>query len=281
MVAIFLAVSVLFGASANFETGISPHGSTITCTDGVVATYTCINEAMGLDYDHTNGVLWQASQNGGWVYNVDPTTGAFSAMFDINLIFMSSELGSNGCYIDEADNYLYLSDFNGDVGVTFNDVIYCFDVDDPYMPTVIDTWDFGTTDGLLGITYRDPYFYCAFHTTTDLRAYTLAPGGTYTLEYSWAGLDYGGLWYDETWDVFYTHDALGTTVRILDGDDPSVVLDSFTPGCSEMTCAMTDDADPAYLWTSNRPSLLNCKIDDEYVPAILDQSTWGNIKTAF
>ncbi len=243
MVALILAVSVLLGVSADFETGISVCNNT-SGTDGIVASYGSMNEPMGLDFDHANDLLWQATQDGGWVYNVDPTDGTYSAMFDINLVYGTSELGSNGCHLDEADNYLYMGDFNGDAGVTYGDVIYCFDVDVPTNPTVIDTWDFGSTDGLLGITYKAPYFYCAFHTTTDLRAYTLHAGGSYTLEDTWPGLDYGGLWYDETWNVFYTHDALGTNVHILSGDDPSVILDSFTPGCGQLTCAMTDDSDP-------------------------------------
>lgn len=280
MVAIILAFSVLFGVSANFEADISARGIT-TGTDGIVESFPCMNEPMGLDYDHTNGLMWQASQDGGWVYNVNPSTGSYEAMFDINLIFGSIDLNSNGCYIDETTNYLYLSDFNGDVGVTFNDVIYCFDVDDPNNPVVVDTWDFGTTDGITGITYKAPYFYCSFISATELRTYTLTPGGTFTLEDSWPGVNYGGMWYDETWNVFYTHEAKGTVVYVLDGDDPSVQLDSFTPGCSQLTISMTDDSNPAYLWTTDRPSLLNIKIDDEYVPGALENSTWGNIKTVF
>ncbi|MCK4806731.1 MAG: hypothetical protein KAT09_03750 [Candidatus Aegiribacteria sp.] len=280
MIALTLAVSVLFGVSANFEADISTHCIT-TGTDGIVESFTSMNQPMGLDYDHTNGWLWQATQDGGWVYTVDPTNGSYIARFDINLIFGTIELASNGCHLDETNNYLYLADFNGDGGTTFYDVIYCFDVDNPDNPAVIDTWDLGAADGLLGITYKAPYFYCAFYTPTELRAYTLSPGGAFTLENTWPGLDYGGLWYDETWNVFYTHDALGTDVRILDGDDPSTVLDSFNPGCGQLTCAMTDDSNPAYLWTADRPALLNCKIDDEYTPGALENSTWGNIKTVF
>lgn len=280
MVALALAVSVLFGVTADLATDVITRND-ITGIDGIVASYPCMDQPMGLDYDHTNGFLWQASQNAGWVYTVNPTDGSYQERFDINSLFGSTELMSNGCYIDETENYLYLSDFNGDVGVTFYDAIYCLDVDDLYAPIVIDAWDFGTTDGIAGLSYKAPYFYCTFLLATELRAFTLSPGGTFTLENSWSGVNYGGMWYDENWNVFYTHEAKGTIVYVLDGDDPSSVLDSFDPGCSEMTISMTDDSDPAILWTTDRPSLLNIKIDDEYIPEALENSTWGNIKTVF
>lgn len=279
MIALTLAVSVLFGVSPDFSPDMTTLGD-ITGMDGIVEAFPCMNEPMGLDYDHVNDLLWQATQDGGWVYNVDPVTGAYSAMFDINLLFGTSELGSNGCYMDDTNNYLYLSDFNGDAGTTFGDIIYCFDVDDPYFPTIIDYWDFTTFDGLLGISYKAPYWYCSFYLVSELRTFTLNPGGTFVLEDTWAGVAYGGIWYDDLWNVFYTHDGLGTEVHVLDGDDPSLVLDSFSPGC-ELTCAMCDDSDPAYLWTADRPALMNYKIDDEYVPVAFEQSTWGNIKTEF
>lgn len=280
MIALTLAVSVLFGVSPNFSADMTSLGNT-TGMDGIVESFPNMNEAMGLAYDPVNDLLWQATQDGGWVYNVDPVTGAYDAMFDINLIFGSSELASNGCYYDETNNYLYLSDFNGDVGATFNDAIYCFDVDDPYFPPIVDTWDFGTTDGILGIAYKAPYWYCSFYLVSELRSFTLNPGGTFTLENTWAGVAYGGIWYDEVWNVFYTHDGLGTSVYILDGDDPANVLDTFVPGC-EMDCAMSNESDPAILWTADRdPNAFNYRIDDEYVPVAFEQSTWGNIKTEF
>lgn len=280
MLALALAVSVLFGVTADIETDIIARND-IAGIDGVIASYPCMDQPMGLDYDHTHGWLWQATQNGGWVYTIDPSNGAYMDMFDLNIIFGSSDLCSNGCYIDETDNYLYLTDYNGDLGVTFNDVVYCFNVDDPYNPVVVDTWDFGTLDGIAGLAYKAPHFYCTYLSAFEIRAFTLSPGGAFTLENTWAVVDYGGMWYDEIWNVFYTHDAKGTEVHILDGDDLSIVLDSFTPGCTELTISMTDDPDPAILWTTDRPSLLNIQIDDEYIPAALENSTWGNIKTVF
>jgi len=280
MVALALAVSVLFGVTANLETGVTSLNN-LAGFDGVVETFPCMNEPMGLDYDHVNGFMWQATQDDGWVYTVDPITGTYTAVFDINMLFSSIELMSNGCHIDETENYLYLADYNGDLGVTFYDAIYCLDVDDPTNPVVIDTWDLGTTNGILGITYKDPNFYCCFISTEELHCYTLSPGGVFTLVDIWTGVKYGGIWYDEIWNVFYTHEGLGTTVYVLDGDDPSVVLDSFVPGCGQLTCAMCDDSNPLYLWTADRPSLLNVKFDDEYIPEALENSTWGNIKTEF
>ena len=281
MVALAFAVSVLFGVSATLETGITAD-SDITGVDGIVSSYPNMPNAMGLDYDSVNGWLWQASQNGGLVYTVDAATGVYTERFDINVEFgVDTNLCSNVCYLDEATNYLYLTDYNGDLGVNFGDVIYCFDVADPDNPVVVDVWDLLDFNGILGITYKAPYFYCNFHTIEELHAYTLSPGGVYTLEDIWSGLLYGGLWYDETWNVFYTHDALGLVVHVLNGDDPSDVLDSFTPGC-EMDCAMSNEADPAILWTADRdPNPFNYRIDDEYIPEALENSTWGNIKTVF
>ena len=281
MVALALAVSVLFGVSANWETGLTAD-SDITGVDGIVDSYPNMPEAMGLDYDSVNGWLWQATQNDGLVYTVDAATGVYTERFDINVIMgADSLLASNGCYLDETNNYLYLADFNGDGGILYGDIVYCFDVSNPDSPTVVDFWDMATFDGILGITYKAPYFYCNFYLVTEMRAFTLSPGGSFSLEDLWSGLSYGGLWYDETWNVFYTHDALGLVVHVLDGDDPSNVLDSFTPGC-EMDCAMSDEADPAILWTSDRdPTPFNYRINDEYIPEALENSTWGNIKTVF
>ncbi len=280
MVALALAVSVLFGVSANLETGLTA-GSDITGVDGIVDSFANMPQAMGLDFDPANGWLWQATQNEGLVYTVDATTGAYTERFDINVLMSATDLASNGCYFDEATNYLYLADYNGDGGAMYNDIIYCFNVADPDNPVLVDFWDLASLDGLLGITYKDPYFYCNFHTATEMRSFTLSPGGTSVVEDYWSGLDFGGIWYDETWNVFYTHDALASIVRVLDGDDPSNELDSFVPGC-EMDCAMSNEADPAILWTADRdPYAFNYRIDDEYVPEALDNSTWGNLKTVF
>jgi len=281
MVALALAVSVLFGVSANLETGVTVNDGG-TGIDGIVSSYPNMPQAMGLDYDSSNNWLWQASQNGGLVYTVDAATGVYTQRFDIDVIMgVDTNLASNGCYLDEATNYLYLADYNGDGGVLYNDIIYCLDVADPDNPVLVDFWDLTTLDGLLGITYKAPYFYCNFHTATEIRAITLSPGGSSTVEDFWSGVDYGGIWYDATWNVFYTHDALGLVCHVLNGDDPSDILDSFTPGC-EMDCAMSDEANPAILWTSDRdPTAFNYRIDDEYIPAALENSTWGNLKTIF
>ncbi len=279
MIALTLAVSVLFGVSADFSGEITAHFEGIPEGDGVVVSYPSMPSPMGLDYDPANGWLWQATEDGGWVYTVDPSNGTYTQRFNISTIFMGADLNTNGAYLDDAENDLYLSDYNGDVGVTFYDVVYCLDVDDPDSPILIDTWDFGGSDGILGITYKAPYFYCTFYGAGVLRSYTLNPGGTFTLESTWSG-SYGGIWYDAAWNVFYTHDALGTTVRVLDGDDPSILLDSFTPGCA-LSCAMSDAADPEYLWTSEFSGTTNNKIDDEYIPVPLVRSTWGSIKTVF
>ncbi|MCD4700482.1 MAG: hypothetical protein K8S24_01355 [Candidatus Aegiribacteria sp.] len=279
MIALSLAVSILFGVSADFSDEITVHHEDISGSDGVVNTYSSMVSPMGLDYDSVNGWLWQASENGGLVYTVNPSDGTYYQRFDINAYFGSYDLKSNGVYLDEVENNLYLTDYNGDVGVTFYDAVYCFDVNVPDSPILVDTWDFGSTDGILGITYKAPYFYCSFYGAGQLRAYTLNPGGTYTLENVWTAY-YGGIWYDIAWDVFYTHDALGTVVRVLDGSDPSVVLDSFTPGCT-LTCAMSDDPDPSLLWTSDFYTDTNIRFDDEYIPVPLVRSTWGSIKTVF
>ncbi len=281
MVALALAVSVLFGVSANLETGVTA-GSDITGVDGIVSSYANMPQAMGLDYDAANGWLWQATQNGGLVYTVDAATGVYTERFDIDVIMgVDTNLASNGCYFDDVANYLYLADYNGDGGVMYSDIIYCLDVADPDNPVLVDFWDLATLDGLLGITYKAPYFYCNFYTVGEMRAITLSPGGTSVVEDYWSGLSYGGLWYDEAWNVFYTHDALALTVRILDGDDPSNLLDSFDPGC-EMDCAMSNESDPAILWTADRdPNPFNYRIDDEYIPEALEHSTWGNLKTVF
>ncbi len=281
MVALALAVSVLFGVSANLETGVTVNDGS-TGIDGVVSSYPNMPQAMGLDFDSANGWLWQASQNGGYVYTVDASTGAYTERFNINDFMGTDSLMSNGCYFDEAANYLYLADFNGDGGVTCEgDLIYCFDVANPDSPVLVDYWDLLAFDGVLGIAYKAPYFYCNFHTATEMRAITLSPGGASVVEDIWTGVDYGGLWYDETWNVFYTHDALGSVVHVLDGDDPSDILDSFTPGI-EMDCGMSDESDPAILWTSDRdPTAFNYRIDDEYIPEALENSTWGNLKTVF
>ncbi len=280
MVALALAVSVLFGVSANLETGVTA-SSDITGVDGIVSSYANMPQAMGLDFDSANGWLWQATQNDGLVYTVDATTGAYTERFNINDLMGTDSLASNGCYFDQAANYLYLSDFNGDGGITYGDIIYCFDVANPDSPVLIDFWDLGAFDGILGITYKAPYFYCNYYNATEMRALTLSPGGSSMVEDYWSGLNYGGIWYDEAWNVFYTHDALAETVRILDGDDPANLLDSFIPGC-QMDCAMSDESDPAILWTADRdPNPFNYRIDDEYIPEALEHSTWGNLKTVF
>lgn len=279
MVTLALAISVLFGVTADFSDKITAHQSDISGSDGVVNTYDSTINPMGLEYDSVNGWLWQASESGGYVYAVDPYDGTYTTCFLITMFFPGMDLNSNGVYLDEIENNLYLTDFNGDAGITFGDVIYCFDIDNPEDPILLDTWNFGTLDGILGIAYKDPYFYCNFYETGQLRAYTLNPGGTYNLEDSWSGT-YGGIWYNATWNVFYTHDALGTVVHILDGDTPSVKLDSFSPGCT-LTCGMSDDPDPSLLWTSDYYSTTNIQFDDDYIPEALENSTWGSIKTVF
>ena len=60
MVALALAVSVLFGVSANLETGVTVNDGS-TGVDGVVSSYPNMENAMGLDFDSANGWLWQAS----------------------------------------------------------------------------------------------------------------------------------------------------------------------------------------------------------------------------
>jgi len=279
MIALTLAISVLFGVSADFSGEITANSEGIPEGDGVVVSYPSMTSPMGLDYDPANAWLWQATEDGGWVYTLDPTTGSYTQRFNIPTYFGGADLNSNGAYLDDAENNLYLSDYNGDGGATISDAIYCFDVDTPDSPILLNYWDLGTLDGLLGITYKAPYFYCTFYGAGQLRSYTLGSGGAFTLENSWSG-SYGGIWYDAAWNVFYTHDALGTTVRVLDGDDPSDLLDSFVPGCA-LSCAMSDAADPEYLWTSEFSGQTNNKIDDEYVPVPLVRSTWGSIKTVF
>lgn len=279
MVAIALAVSILFGVTADFSDEIAGPTAGILETDGIVNTYPAMTSPMGLDYDSVNGMLWQASENGGWVYTVDPSNGTYTQRFNVSTIFFGADLNTNGAYLDEVENNLYLTDYNGDVGVTFNDVVYCFDVDDPDSPILIDTWDFGTTDGILGIGYKAPYFYCSYYGAGQLRSYTLTPGGTFTLISSWSGT-YGGIWYKELWNVFYTHDALGTVVRVLDGDDPGTSLGFYSPGCT-MGVGMCDDPTPSILWTSDFGAVNNYRIDDEYLPIPLERSTWGSIKADF
>lgn len=280
MIALFLAVPILFGVSADFSDQYSVQGLSLYETDGIVNSYPSPTSPMGLDYDSVNGWLWQATEDGtGGVYTVDPSDGTYTLRFNIPDYFSGADLESNGIYLDEGNNYLYLADYNGDAGVTAGDIIYCFDVDDPDSPTLVDYWDFGTTDGVLGITYKDPHFFVSFYGVGQLRQYTLSPGGTYTLENSWSA-SYGDMWYHETWNVFYTHAALGTVAYVLDGDDPSSILDSYSPGCT-LACGMTQDPDPAYLWTSDFNTTMNYQIDDEYTPATFEETTWGGIKTVF
>ncbi len=279
MVALVLAVTVLFGMTGDFTDEIAAYGTDINGADGVVNTYVAMASPMGLEYDSVNGWLWQASEDAGNVYTVDPSDGTYTQRFNISTIFYGADLNSNGIYLDEGENVLYLADYNGDTGVTFNDVVYAFDVDDPDSPILIDTWNFGANDGILGIAYKNPYFYCTFYGAGEIRAYTLTAGGAFTQENMWSG-SYGGIWYHETWNVFYTHDALGATVRILDGDDLGIVIDSFSPGCT-LTDGMTNDPDPSYLWTSDFNGPSNIQFDNEYTPSALEQSTWGSIKTTF
>ncbi len=281
MVALLLAVPILFGATADFSDEIAAQGFAIGEADGVVNSYTSMTSPMGMDYDAGLGLLWQGSEDGtGGVYTVDPSNGAYTLRFNIPNYFSGADLQSNGCHYDAANNYLYFADYNGDGGITAGDLITCFYLDDPDSPTMVDYWDLTTLDGALGITYKAPYFYVNFYGVGQLREYTLSAGGSYTLNNSWSA-SYGGIWYYETWNVFYTHAALGTMVYVLDGDDPSNILDSFAPGCT-MGCCMAPDPMPEdYLWSSDFYTTTNNQIDNEYVPAALETTTWGNIKTAF
>jgi len=281
MILLSFLISVTFGVAPNLSDDFSHQylSSTERGADGNVMTYPCMPSPMGLDYDTNLGLFWQATENDGWVYTVNPDDGTYTQRFNVSCVFNQPNLNTNGVYYDASNNYLYLTDYQGDAGILFNDAIYCFDVDDPDSPVLVDYWDVGTLNGIAGISYKAPYFYCTFIYGHEFRIYTLNSGGTFTLEDSWESY-YGGLCYNETWNVFYTHAALGSTAYVLDGDDPSLILDSYMPDAI-MSCGMAPDPDPAYLWTSHLTPAYNSIIDNEYIPAPLTRTTWGDIKRIF
>ena len=276
LLAVLLIVAAAgFAASANFSDEASLHHR-VVFTDGIVNSYAAVASCMGLDWNPNLGLIWQTSENNGETVTVDPSDGSYTSRFQIANITELSGLYGNGVHYDADDNYLYIADYNGDGGVTYSDAIYCLDVDDPDSPIVVDTWDFGTSSGILGVTYRDPYFYCSFY-GGNLQAYTLDPGGTFTLEDTYSISGTGGIYYCEATDVFYTHAGIGTTVYVLDGADPNTQLNSFNPGMT-LGDGMTM-VDGFYLWTADFNTVMNYEFEDEY--EALSTATWGSIKSLY
>ncbi len=279
LIAVLAVSCVAFGATANLSDEVS-EASAVFGVDGVVHTYPTITSPMGLDYDVNNDWLWQTSENSGQTITVDPSTGVYTSRFYITSLPGLSTSGGNGVYYDPATDYLYIADFNGDGGIQWNDAIYCLDVSTPGSPTVVDTWDLGSLNGILGVTYKSPYFYCTYH-NGSMKYFTLNPGGTYVDEGTFSQSAKGDIWYDAVWNVFYTHTSLGFTVYVLDGDDPNTTLDTYNPGCNLDDGICPDPGYPALMWTSSFQTTSNYVFDQEYLPPALERSTWGDIKTLF
>ncbi|MFO7950954.1 MAG: hypothetical protein R6U36_11415 [Candidatus Fermentibacteraceae bacterium] len=248
---------------------------------GVVNTYPAVSSCMSLDYDPVNGWIWQASSanNNGEIVTVDPEDGSFTHSFYVPDVVGTAGLEGNGVHYDEDDQYLYLTDSYGDSLATYGDAIYCFDVSDPQNPGLVDVWDLGSLDGILGITVRGSSFYCVFGYGDDLRKLSLSPGGGWTVEHTYVvpGNPLGGIYYNEDHDLFYSHDAEGSTIRVLDGANPLNEVGSFSPGCSfGVGIAMVEDF---YIWGSSYGSNENYVIEDEHLS--FEGTTWGAVKAAY
>jgi len=244
---------------------------------GVVNTYPAVSSCTGLDYDPANGWIWQTStdSNNGEVVTVDPEDGSFTHSFYVPDVVGTSGLEGSGLHHDENDQYLYVTDSNGDSLATYGDAIYCFDVSDPQNPGLVDVWDLGSLDGILGITARGSSFYCVFAYGDELRKLSLNPGGGWTVEHTYSIPNQpGGIYYNEAHDLFYSHEAEGGTIRVLDGANPLNEVGSFSPGCS-MGVGITM-VEGFYIWASSYAGPVNNVIEDEHLS--FETTTWGAVK---
>ena len=264
-------------AAAGNRTAAPPEGR---AGKGVVATYPAINRCTGLDYDPAHGWIWQTSSdlNNGQTVTVDPEDGSYTHRFYVPDVVGTPGLEGTGVHYDGDDQYLYVTDSYGDSLATYGDAVYCFDVSDPQNPTLVDVWDLGCLNGILGITERGSSFYCVFGLGTELRKLSLNPGGGWTVEhtYSIPGNQPAGIYYNQANDLFYTHDGEGSTIRILDGANPLNEVGSFNPGCSiGVGITMVEGF---YIWASSYSPNENYVIEDEYLS--FEGTTWGSIKAA-
>lgn len=254
----------------------------VNITKDVVNTYDAPNaNAMGLDYDSTNGWLWHVTENDiGSVYTIDPSNGSATHRFDISTVVGCSSLHGNGVYLNEVSNLLYVADHNGNLD-EYDDVVYCFDVSDPDNPTLEDAWDIGDSIlwGILGITYREPYFYVtSWYGPLYVFTFTIGGGHTEIATY-WSTFNMGGIWYDTNEDVFYTHRFNQYTVFTFDGADPSIYLGQSDPGC-RLVVGMSDDPSGLYFWTSNYHDQELYQFEITYWEAI-ESASLGEIKAFF
>lgn len=178
---------------------------------------------MGIDVDRDNEWLWHTSEGtSGPVYTVDPTTGDATLRFYIEALVGSYDLKGNGLYYDSDNELLYIVDYNGNVS-DYYDSVYVFDVSDPDDASLVEAHNFGTTNGVLGITYRDPYFYIGYLSTYQIIAYDDSWVQQDTYSYSGGG----EIYYDYVDDVFYASAVWSAMIYVLDGDGLST-LDSFS-----------------------------------------------------
>ena len=266
-------------AAAGNRTAAPPEGR---AGKGVVATYPAVPSCMGLDYDPANGWIWQASgdSNNGEIVTVDPEDGSYTHRFYVPDVVGTPGVEGTGVHYDGDDQYLYVTDRFGDSLATYGDAIYCIDVSNPGSPSLVDVWDFGSLDGILGITRRGSHFYCTFvNYGYDIRKLTLHPGGSYTVENTWnVSWDYPGcLDYKESDDTFYIASAEGWDIYVTDGSDPGTVLGDFAPGCLVYSgIAMVENY---WIWLSlSAPPSENKVVEDEYLS--FEGTTWGSIKAA-
>ncbi|MCK4359933.1 MAG: carboxypeptidase regulatory-like domain-containing protein, partial [Candidatus Cloacimonetes bacterium] len=136
------------------------------------------NSPMGLDWDPDDDFIWHTSENapGNCLYKIDIETHAIIASYPTPNPFGMSEPNLNGICV--VGDYLYLTDYQGDLTVVDD---YIQQVD-KYDFTVIDTWEVDPTiDQILGITYRDPYFYIVCNTASLIYEVDLQPGGTFDI----------------------------------------------------------------------------------------------------
>ncbi|MBD3294593.1 hypothetical protein GF394_03790 [Candidatus Fermentibacteria bacterium] len=244
--------------------------------NGVVATYEAVAACMGLDYDPVNDWFWQTSENNGLTVTVDPSDGSFTPRFYLFNVPGLEGLFGNGLYYDWENTLLYIADYLGDGGTTYFDAIYCLDVSDPYNPSLVDSWDLNIEEGILGITYRAPYFYCTFY-SGSLKVLSLSPGGAFTIVDECGVYGLGGIDFDPEGNVFYTHSALSDNVRVLSGSNPETEIDSFDAGTTLGSGMALSPS--GYLWGSYFDTEENYVLENTFTD--LSRNSWAAIKVLY
>ncbi|RLC46243.1 MAG: hypothetical protein DRH57_06445, partial [Candidatus Cloacimonadota bacterium] len=131
---------------------------------------------MGIDWDPDENIIWYASENApnDCLYKIDIETHSVIASYPTPNPFGQASPQLNGICV--VGDYLFLTDYNGDLTVV-DDFIMQVDKNDF---TVIDTWEVDPTiDQVLGISYRDPYFYIVCNSAPSIYEVDLQPGGTF------------------------------------------------------------------------------------------------------